>query len=164
MTISLIVAIDNKFGIGKNNQLLWHLPNDLKYFKALTTGKTIVMGRNTHESIGKPLPNRTNVVVSRNANYIAQGCVVVHSLTDAVQYAQANATNELMIIGGGQLYQQALPLCTTLYITHVDAEVQGADVFLPTIDFTQWQLVSTTPHQSDDKHQYPYTFATYIKK
>lgn len=164
MTISLIVAIDNKFGIGKNNQLLWHLPNDLKYFKALTTNKTIVMGRNTYESIGKPLPNRTNVVVSRNTNYTAQGCVVVHSLADAIRYAQNNNTPELMIIGGGQLYQQALPLCTTLYVTHVDTEVQGADVFLPAIDFTQWELINKTAYLPDDKHKYAYTFATYIKK
>ncbi len=163
MNISLIVAFDNNFGIGKNNDLLWHLPNDLKHFKALTTGKIIVMGRNTYESIGKPLPNRTNIIISSNTSYVAEGCVVVNSLEAAIHYAKTNNSNELMIIGGGQLYKQALNLCTTLYVTHVNCSVD-ADVYFPTLDYTQWNITNTEAHGTDEKHLYNYTFTTYTKK
>ncbi|MEQ1732725.1 MAG: dihydrofolate reductase [Bacteroidia bacterium] len=163
MNISLIVAFDNNFAIGKNNDLLWHLPNDLKHFKALTTGKTIVMGRNTYESIGRPLPNRTNIIISRNTNYTAEGCVVVNSLEAAIDYSKTKSVDELMIIGGGQLYTQAFKLCTTLYVTHVNCGVD-ADVHFPAIDYSQWNLISSEAHEADEKHKYNYTFSTYTKK
>jgi dihydrofolate reductase len=163
MNISLIVAFDNNFAIGKNNDLLWHLPNDLKHFKILTTGKTIVMGRNTYESIGRPLPNRTNIIISGNTNYVAEGCVVVNSLEAAIDYGKTHSVDELMIIGGGQLYTQSFNLCTTLYITHVNCTVD-ADVYFPTIDYSQWNLITSEAHEADEKHKYNYNFSTYTKK
>ncbi|MBC7412390.1 MAG: dihydrofolate reductase [Bacteroidia bacterium] len=163
MNISLVVAFDNNFAIGNNNDLLWHLPNDLKHFKALTTGKTIVMGRNTYESIGKPLPNRTNIIISRNTNYEAKGCIVVNSLDAAIAYSKTMNVDELMIIGGGQLYMQSFNLCTTLYVTHVNCATV-ADVHFPIIDYSQWNIVSSDAHEVDEKHKYNYTFVTYTKK
>jgi dihydrofolate reductase len=162
MIVSLIVAFDNHLGIGKNNKLLWHLPNDLKYFKALTTGRTIIMGRNTYESIGRPLPNRTNVVVSRNVNYNAEGCTVVHSLEAAITFAQHNNDDEVIIIGGAQLYNQAIGICSKLYVTRVNCALD-ADTRFPQIDPNKWKLIIKEPRTADEKHAYDYCFETYVK-
>jgi dihydrofolate reductase len=133
--VSLVAAIGaTTRAIGKENKLVWHLPEDLKYFKTLTTGHAVIMGRKTYESIGKPLPNRTNIVVTRSATYKAEGCKVVTSLEDALKYARAltnSGASEVFVIGGADIYTQALPLADRLYLTLVDDPGEGADVFFP---------------------------------
>jgi dihydrofolate reductase len=133
--ISLIAAIGaTTRALGKNNTLLWHLPEDLKYFRDTTRGHAVIMGRKTYESIGKPLPNRTNIVVTRTATYKAEGCKVVTSLDDALKYAKAltnSGADEVFVIGGADIYTQALPHAERLYLTLVDDPGEGADVFFP---------------------------------
>lgn len=163
MKISLIVAFDNNFGIGKDNKLLWNLPNDLKHFKEITTGKTILMGRSTYESIGKPLPNRFNLILSTNIDYLVDGCVVLNSLNKAIKYCKINNVDELIIIGGGKLYAEVFDLCTTLYVTHVNSSFD-ADTFFPKINYKEWNLIETKEHIADEKHKYNYSFSKYIKK
>ncbi|MEK7617825.1 MAG: dihydrofolate reductase [Patescibacteria group bacterium] len=129
--ISLIVAIAKNRAIGKDNKLLWYLPEDLKRFKKLTTGHAIIMGRKTFESIGKPLPNRTNIIVTRDPVYKAEGCFVAHSVEEAIYKAQSFEKNEIFIIGGGQIFEQALGLADKLYVTIVEKEYHDADSFFP---------------------------------
>ena len=135
MDISIIVAIAENNVIGNNNQLIWHIPDDLKRFKALTMGHHIVMGRKTWESIGRALPGRISIVISRNPNYVAHGAVVVTSLQEAI--AKAQSDTEIFIIGGAQIYEQALPLATKLYLTKVHRSFEG-DVTFPSIDQKEW--------------------------
>lgn len=138
MTISVIVAIAQNNVIGANNQLLWHISADLKRFKALTTGHTVIMGRKTYQSIGRPLPNRKNIVISRNASFIAEGCTVCTSLNEAIKLC-ANET-EVFIMGGGEIYRQALPLANKLYLTKVHGSYNG-DTFFPEIDTNKWCII-----------------------
>lgn len=140
MDISIIVAIAENNVIGDNNQLIWHIPGDLKRFKALTMGHHIIMGRKTWESIGRALPGRISIVVSRNPNYLADGAIVVTSLEDAL--AKAQLDNEVFIIGGAQIYEQALPLANKLYLTQVHKAFEG-DVSFPNIDKNLWKQVSS---------------------
>lgn len=140
MDISIIVAIAENNVIGDNNQLIWHIPEDLKRFKALTMGHHIIMGRKTWESIGRALPGRISIVVSRNPEYLAPGAIVVASLDDAL--AKAQSDNEVFIIGGAQIYEQALPLANKLYLTQVHKAFEG-DVSFPKIDKNLWKQVST---------------------
>lgn len=157
MSISLIAAMDENQGLGFNNQLLCHLPADLKYFKAQTLGKTIIMGRNTFDSIGKVLPGRKNIIISRQKDLQIDGAVVCHTVEQAL--AQSDS-EETMILGGASLYEQTIELAHTLYITKIHHAFE-ADVFFPTFDLNQWQLVSTTMHQKDDKNKYDYDFLMY---
>jgi len=138
MVISIIVAISENGVIGKNNQLLWHISDDLKRFKRLTTGHTVIMGRKTFESIGKPLPNRRNIVVSRGEGVKFNGCEVARSLTDALEIASTD--DEVFIIGGGEVYRQALPLAGKIYLTLVHANFEG-DTFFPSINPQEWKVV-----------------------
>ncbi len=131
--ISLIAAVANNLAIGKNNQLLWHLPEDLKRFKALTKGHAVVMGSKTYESLGRPLPDRTNIVIAKDPNYKAMGCIVVNSLDEAIKKAGEYEKEEIFIIGGGSIYAQFLPLANKLYITKVNKDFDG-DVFFPNYD------------------------------
>lgn len=157
MIISMIVATDEANGIGRQNQLLCHLPADLKYFKQATSGHCIVMGRKTYESIGRPLPNRTNIVVTRSSTLDIPGCIVVNSLDEAINYARQQKETELMITGGGTIYQEALPLADRVYLTRIHHRFE-ADAFFPDIKVSGFRLVQSTPHQPDDKHNYAYTF------
>lgn len=145
--VSLVAAIGaTTRALGKENKLLWHLPEDLKYFKTLTTGHAVIMGRKTYESIGKPLPNRTNIVVTRTATYKAEGCKVVTSLEDALKYARAltnTGAGEVFVIGGADIYTQALPLADRLYLTLVDDLGEGADVFFPEYERLFKKVVAT---------------------
>lgn len=145
--VSLVAAIGaTTRAIGKENKLVWHLPEDLKYFKTLTTGHAVIMGRKTYESIGKPLPNRTNIVVTRTATYKAEGCKVVTSLEDALKYARAltnSGASEVFVIGGADIYTQALPLADRLYLTLVDDPGEGADVFFPEYEKLFKKVVAT---------------------
>lgn len=159
--VSLIVAVAQNGVIGKDNDLPWKLSADLKYFKRLTSGHSIIMGRNTYESIGRPLPNRRNIVVSRQADYAAEGIEVVHSLEAAI--ALCEAEKELFIIGGAQLYSQAFDRADTFYITRVLADIEG-DTFFPEWCTSEFLLHSTIEGKADEKNQYDYCFETWVRK
>ena len=161
MILSLIVAIAENYVIGKDNNLIWHLPADLKYFKNLTMGFPIIMGRKTFESIGKPLPGRTNVVVTRNSSFKAEGCLVVNSLNEAIE--KVKHFEKAFIIGGEQIYRKALDMADMLYITRVHHTFDG-DAFFPEIDPGKWLLTACTDHQPDEKNAYAYSFQTYSRK
>lgn len=158
--ISLIAAIDEQGGIGANNQLLTYLPADLKYFKAATMGKPIIMGRRTYESIGKPLPGRKNIVISSTLKPQAE-LTVLTSLKLAVDLTQNEP--EIMIIGGGQLYAEAIGLASRLYITKIHYQF-AADVFFPTIDLATWECKEETMHFQDEKNQHDMSFLIYERK
>jgi dihydrofolate reductase len=162
MRISMIAAVATNGAIGRNNDLPWHLSSDLKRFKALTTGHHFIMGRKTWESIGsKPLPNRTNVVVTRDASFAGDGAVVVHSLEEALELA-ARANDDEPFIGGGQvIFEQAIHNADRMYITRVHADVEG-DTFFPEFDdVSEWRLVDAEHFDADAKNDYPYSFLTY---
>jgi dihydrofolate reductase len=160
MIISLIVAADELNGIGKNNDLLCHLPADLKYFKQTTSGHHIAMGRKTYESIGRPLPNRTNIIISRDENYKAEGCITVNSLANAIQQAETNHETELFITGGGTIYEQALPLAHRVYLTRIHAKLD-ADTFFPALSPAEWKLTTESKNVADEKNPYAYSFQVY---
>ncbi len=155
--ISIIVAMAENRVIGNDNSLPWHLPADLKHFKAMTVGKPIVMGRKTWESLPGKLPDRTHIVVSANSDYQAEGCVVVHSLEQAL--TAAGDVPEVMIVGGAMLYAQALPLADRLYLTLVEMQVDG-DTRFPEYDAEQWQEVERQRYPADDRNPYAYSFVT----
>ncbi|MCU7905506.1 MAG: type 3 dihydrofolate reductase [Candidatus Thiodiazotropha sp. (ex Epidulcina cf. delphinae)] len=153
--ISLIAAMARNRVIGRNNRLPWRLPADLKRFKALTMGKPIVMGRRTWESLPGILPGRQHIVVTRNQDYQAQGCTLVHSMDAALQ--AAGEAPEVMIVGGGRFYEAMMPRADRLYLTLIEAEVEG-DAYFPAIDRQAWQEVSRESHPADERNPYAYTF------
>lgn len=159
--ITIIAAIANNNALGKNNDLIWHLPADLKRFKKTTSGHHIIMGRNTFESIGKPLPNRTTVIITRNKEYHAPGCIIVDSLEKALEVAKEDPTP--FIIGGAQVYKQAINLVDQLDITEVHHEFD-ADVFFPTIDLSIWKETAREHFKKDEKNNYDYSFVSYTKR
>lgn len=161
MNINIIVAADLNNGIGANNALLCHLPNDLKYFKKITNGFPILMGRNTYLSIGKPLPNRINIVISRQVNAI-DGCMVFNSIEAGIAYAKKMQMPELFIIGGDSIYKQTLCLADTVYLTRIK-HVFAADAFFPKLNSKQWRLHSSECFDADEKHAYGYCFEVYKK-
>lgn len=163
MNISIVAAIADNNVIGKNNQLIWHIPEDLKHFKNLTTGHTIIMGRKTYESIGKALPNRKTIIISRQNNYFATGCIVVPTIDAALLLAKDE--KEVFVAGGGEIYRQVinLPCTTRLYITKISADFDG-DTFFPDIDPLLWELISEVEHLPDNKNPHPYAFQTYKRK
>jgi len=163
MIISAIVAASKNWVIGKNNEIPWYIPNDLRYFRRMTLGHHIILGRKNYESIGKPLPKRTNLIVTRDTNFEAPGCLVVHSVEEAIAIAKKNKEEELMICGGGQIYAQTMPLVEKLYFTEIEAVVDG-DVYFPEIDESEWDLISTERNQADDRHEYGYNFMIYERK
>ncbi|RUM49828.1 MAG: type 3 dihydrofolate reductase [Marinomonas sp.] len=164
--LSLIVAMSSNRVIGVNNSLPWHLPNDLKYFKQATMGKPIVMGRNTFESIGKPLPGRRNIVISRNPDYQPEGVDVVSSLEAAIQLGEdiclVDGQEEVMIIGGAQIYSLALERADRLYITHVDAEIEG-DAFFPEVNWENYEKIGEEAFAAEGPNPYDYRFSVYQK-
>lgn len=168
MKLSLIVALAENRVIGQHNQLPWHLPNDLKYFKRVTLGKPLIMGRKTYESIGRPLPGRVNIVITRQANYQPPGAndsvKLVASLEAAHQLAQQiceqNGKDEAMIIGGAEIYTQALAMVDCMYLTEVHANVEG-DAWFPEFDRRAWKKVSGEDHQAEGKNPYAYSFNVY---
>lgn len=159
--VSAIVAAAENNAIGKDNQLLWHLPNDLRFFKRTTTGHTVVMGRKTYESVGKPLPNRRNIIVTRQTGYMAEGAEVVHSIDAAI--ASCAGEEEVFVVGGAEIYRQALPLTERIYLTRVHTTLPG-DSFFPDVDGQRWRLVSQNHHAADERHAYGYTFETYERQ
>jgi len=167
MKLALIAAYAQNRVVGRDNKLPWHLPEDLQYFKRCTTGKAIIMGRKTFESIGRPLPNRTNIVISRNAEFQPEGVKVVNSLEQAIELAEAvneiNGVEEVMVIGGAAIYELALPLADRLYLTHVHADVNG-DAYFPEVDFSDWNEEQRMDHFASDNNPYDYSFVVYDKK
>lgn len=141
--------------IGRHNTLPWRLPADLRYFRQLTTGHPIIMGRKNYEDIGKPLPGRTNIVVTRQKGYSAPGCIVVNSVDQAI--AAAGAVAEIFVIGGADIYRQTLAAADRLYITEIDADIEG-DTYFPEFDRTQWREIRREGHGRDDLNPYPYSF------
>ena len=161
MILSIIVAAAENDVIGGNNQLLWRLPNDMKWFKSITTGNTVIMGRKTYDSMGRALPNRRNIVISRDASLCIEGCEVAGSLEQALQLTAGE--EEVFIIGGGEIYKQAWNKADKLYLTRVHTEKEG-DTHIPEIRPTQWIEESRESHLVDEKHPYPYSFIVYKKK
>jgi len=155
--ISLVVAAAENNAIGKNNQLLWHLPNDLKFFKNSTWGGVVIMGRKTFESVNKPLPGRLNIVVTGNRDWKAAGVQVAHDLSAAISLAEKENFKEIAIIGGGEIYKQAMPLAHIIYLTRVHTTIEG-DTFFPSIDPLQWKLLVKNDFFKDDKHAFDYSF------
>lgn len=162
MKLSIIVATAEQGVIGKDNQLIWHLPEDLKMFRRLTTGHVIIMGRKTFESIGKPLPNRTSIIISRNTHYQVEGCFVVSSLEEAVEKAKEIETEEAFIIGGAQIYALALDMANTVYLTQVHHNFEG-DAFFPILDTNIWIEKERKSFSSDEKNAYAFDFVTLEK-
>ena len=162
--LSVIVAVAENGVVGKNNALPWYLPEDLKYFKRTTLGKPIVMGRKTFESIGRPLPGRTNIVISANPDYFAEGVRVVSALEEALGLAEdialIDGSDELMVIGGATIYAAAIPLADRLYVTEVHAAVEG-DAYLQDIDWSKWNESSRECHKGVAPNPYDYSFVVY---
>jgi dihydrofolate reductase len=161
MTISLVVAASTNNVIGSDGGLPWHLPDDLRHFKRLTTGNPIVMGRRTFESIGRPLPDRRNIVMTRDPDYVAPDCDVVSSVREALELVED--ADEVMIIGGGQVYRDFLPHADRIYLTRVQADVEG-DTYFPDIDEAGWRLVSSEPHAADEKHAYAFDVIVFERR
>lgn len=158
--ISAIVAMTENNVIGINNQLPWHLPADLAHFKSITSGHAILMGRKTHESIGRPLPGRLNIIMSRNSDYEAAGCSTANSLDAACTLAGKQGYEKLFVIGGAEIYRQLLPEVKTLFLTIVHANVEGDTVF-PDFNEKEWRETERISHKADEKNQYDYSFVTF---
>lgn len=165
--ISIIAAIGKNNELGKGNRLLWQIPADMKHFRELTFGHTVVMGRKTFESIGRPLPSRKNIVITRDKNYnktdFSHGVNVTHSLEEALKISRTtlDINEEIFVIGGAEIYKQALSVVDKLYITHIDAKDKNADSFFPEIVPIVWNEVSHEEHKADEKNPIPYTFSIY---
>jgi dihydrofolate reductase len=164
MIVSLIVAAGTNNAIGKDNQLLWHLPKDLQFFKQTTWAMPVVMGRKTFESLGgKPLNGRVNIIITRQKDWSHEGVVVVHSLADALFFAKESDYNEVFIAGGGEIYAQAMPQANKIYMTRVDAVIDG-DTFFPEIDSSDFALSNEVLHAAHEKHAYGFSFQTWLRK
>ncbi len=161
MQITVVVAIAANSMIGCANKLLWHIKEDLQHFKKITTGGCVVMGRKTYESIGRPLPNRRNVIISTNANYKVEGCEVYNSLSDAFE-ALSNL-EEVFVIGGGEIYRQTLSMCSKIELTVVEKDYEG-DTLFPAIDSNEWRVDSEERFERGEKYEHPFTFKTLTRK
>ncbi|WP_315821998.1 dihydrofolate reductase [Paraflavitalea speifideaquila] len=163
MRIALVVAAAENNTIGKNNQLLWRLPNDMKFFKNTTWGMPVIMGRKTFESLGKPLAGRTNIVITRQENWTAPGVKVVKTLKEAIAAAADTDAKEAFVIGGGEVYALAMPMAQLIYLTRVHATFEG-DTWFPTFDEQQWELLSNLDFPADEKHAYGYSFQVWRRR
>ena len=161
--ISIISAIGKNNEIGKNNGLLWDMPVDLKHFKKITSGHPIIMGQKTFESLGRPLPNRKNLVLTLDENFKAEGVEIFHSLVKINDFIQ-KSNEEFFVIGGGQIYRLFMSTVDKLYITHVDGDFPDADTYFPTIEEPKWQKIKEEKHEPDEKNKYAYSFVEYAKK
>lgn len=160
MIIQIAAAAENN-ALGKDNKLVWHLPDDFKRFKQITTGHHIILGRKTFESFPKPLPNRTHVIITRNKNYKAEGCIIVNSIEDALKIVPKN--EDTFIIGGAEIYKQSLHLSDKIELTRVHTTCE-ADAFFPEIDAEEWKITNEEFHPKDEKHNFDFTFLTYVKR
>ncbi len=159
--ITIIAAVAKNNALGKNNKLIWHLPADLMRFKKVTSGHHIIMGRKTFESLGKPLPNRTTIIITRNKNYKTEGCVVVNSLNEALQIAKVDENP--FILGGAEIYKQAIKIADILDLTIVHQDFK-ADVFFPEINKNIWKETSRQDFKANENNKYDYSFVTYARK
>ena len=160
--ISLVVAVSENNAIGKNNQLLWHLPNDLKFFKNTTWGGVVIMGRKTFESVNKPLPGRTNIVITKQVNWTSENVIVVNSIEAAIQKAKDLNFKEIFIIGGGEIYKESISIADKIYLTKVHTTIEG-DTYFPEIQLSQWNMISNKDFSSDEKHAFDYSFQEWVK-
>lgn len=160
--ITLIAAAGENNELGKDNDLLWHLPDDFKRFKKLTSHHFIIMGRKTFESFPKPLPNRVHIVITTNRNYGKEGAVVVHTLDEALE--KAASTKDIFVIGGGEIFDMALEVADKIELTRVHGTFEDADTFFPEFSKDEWELISEEKHGKDDKHKYAFTYETWIRK
>jgi dihydrofolate reductase len=161
--ISLIWAMDENRVIGYHNQLPWRLPEDLKFFKRMTMGHPIAMGRKTYESIGKPLPGRENIVITRDENYEPEGCTVMNSIEDLLAYTAVNRSEEVFVIGGAEIFKEILPHADKLYLTMIHHQFEG-DTFFPVFDIDKWELETRENGLKDEKNPYDYEFLIYKRK
>ena len=165
MIVSLIAAVSKNGVIGKNNDLPWHLPDDMKYFMQTTKGHHTIMGRKNYDSIPekfRPLPNRTNIIVTRQQGFKAPGCLVVHTLERGLDIARENGEREVFVIGGSDIYQLGIPYADRLYLTEIDAHLEG-DTFFPEVNLKQWKETSRRTHPADARHLYSFDFVVYDK-
>jgi len=161
--IKILVAFDENRVIGKNNTLIWHLPADLQRFKALTTGHVIIMGRKTYESIGKPLPNRTTIVITRQAEFNSEGIITVHSLGEAILKAKSISREDIYIVGGAEIYQLSLAHADQILVTQLH-DIFDGDAYFPEIPMDAWEIVEREKGVTDEKNKFQYSFLTYHKK
>ena len=167
MKISMIVAKASNNAIGKDNEMIWHLPDDLKYFKDKTRNHHILMGRKNFDSLGEkyqPLPKRVNIVITRNQEWKHDGVKVFHNVKDGIDFAKSNNEEELFIIGGGQIYKECLEFASRLYITEVKAEFPEADAYFPEYDNSKWVEISRTKHPTDERHALAFDYVVYDRK
>ena len=163
MNITLVVAASENNAIGLNNQLLWHLPKDMRFFKNTTWGMPILMGRKTFESMGsKPLNGRLNIIITRNKNWVSEDVTVVHTMEEATALATKFSYNELLVIGGGEIYEMALPLAQKIWLTRVHTTIEG-DVYFPKLN-AEWEMVSSTQNAADEKHKFSFDFECWKRK
>lgn len=163
MLISLIAAATENNVIGKNNDLPWNLPDDMRYFVQTTKGHHILMGRKNLESFGKLLPNRTNIVLTSQKDFSWEDAVIKNNLEEAIQFAIDKGENELMVIGGGEIYQQVLPQANRIYLTRIHTELDG-DTYFPELDMKEWNEISSKYHPKDEKHAYDFTFKVFERR
>lgn len=163
MIVSLIAALDEAGGIGKDNGIPWKLSSDLKRFKALTWGHYLIMGRKTYTSIGQPLPGRNTIIVSRRPSYQVDGCLIANSLSKALAIAKRNGEQDVFIIGGGQIFEQAISIADRLYLTYVHATVQ-ADTFFPNFNEENWIEMENISQPADEQNQYSFTYRVLVKR
>jgi dihydrofolate reductase len=161
--LKILVAFDENRVIGKNNTLIWHLPADLKRFKALTTGHVIIMGRKTFESIGKPLPNRMTIVISRQADLQIEGAIITHSVEEAILKAKSLTREDIFIVGGAEIYALSLPLADQILVTQLHDIFEG-DAFFPEIPLDSWEVIERERGVTDEKNAYQYSYLTYSRK
>ena len=159
----IMAAIAKNNVIGKDNNLIWHLPADFRFFKQTTKGHTLIMGRKTFESLGNPLPHRDSLVVTRNVAYSSDGITVLHSLESVLAYAEKKGLEKVFILGGGEIYRQSMNIADKLIITEVHAEFDG-DTYFPEIDTEMWKEISREEHKSDEKNNYDFAFVEYVRK
>lgn len=163
VSLSLIAALDRQHAIGRDNDLPWRLPDDLKRFKALTLGKPVLMGRRTAESLGRALPGRRNLVLTRHGQVPFAGMEAVASLEQALAWAASEDNPEICVIGGGEIYAQTLPIADALYLTHVDTVVEDAHAHFPRFDPAEWDVVRREPHPADARHAHAFEFVDYLR-
>jgi len=164
MDVILIAALDRNRAIGRGNRLPWHLPDDLKRFKALTLGKPVLMGRKTAESLGRALPKRRNLVLTRSGRVPFEGMEAVATLSLAMALTAEDGADELCVIGGGEIYALTLPLATRMHLTHVDTEIDGADAFFPEFDSQDWDIAPQAQMLADERHAHPCSYVKYTKR
>ena len=161
MKISSIVAVSNNLAIGVDNDLPWHMPADLKYFKEKTLGHYVLMGRKSFDSVGRPLPGRTNIVVTRNKDFYHSGVKVVHSIAEGLKFAAEAKQQELFILGGSNIYFQTQTLWDQAYVTKINTEIENATAFFPALNEEEWKLINEKPHKADEKNPFDYNFCLY---